>query len=210
MRASEYVRQEKKIAATDTNGIRERWLWGLRILRDPERMGISGLSLRHGATEKLIAAAAIAGIKLSEREIRRRIQCARTYKTEAEIGQALADFRTWWDLSQANFPEYEWPEDEPPADHRTEDERLRDDKSAAEESFGSQPVLDGMEMFSKLDPATATVKDAFDECDKSEEMTANFANYDRKRRSLAEQWLAAAGGDASVTLAEAAAKLPPF
>jgi len=210
MRASEYVRQEKKIAATDTNGIRERWMWGLRILRDPERMAASGLSLRHGVAEKLIAAAAIASIKLSEREIQRRIQCARTYKTETEIRQALADFKTWWDLSQANFPEYQWPEDEPHADHRTEGERLDDHAAAAEEAFGSQPVFDGMELFPKLDPATATLKDLFDDCDKYDEQTASFARHGQKKRDHANRLLDAANNDASTTWAEAERLLPPF
>ena len=41
------------------------------------------------------AAAKRAGLKLSAQEIRRRLQCARTYPTEAQIRQALADFRTW-------------------------------------------------------------------------------------------------------------------
>jgi len=207
MRTHQYVAQEKRIASADTNGIRERWLWGLRILRDPDCMADSGLSLRHGVTMLLIVKAAVAGIKLGEQEIQRRIRCARTYKTEAQIREVLTDFRTWDDLARAGFPAYETDEDEPPADHRTEVERVRDHKAAEEEAYGSQPVIDGMEMFAKLDPATATVKDAFDECDKSEDMTANFANYDRKRRSFANRLLAAAGGDESMTIADADALL---
>lgn len=52
----QYVRQEKAIASADSGGIRQRWMWGLRLLRDPEAMS-SEKSLRHGVTEQLIAAA---------------------------------------------------------------------------------------------------------------------------------------------------------
>jgi hypothetical protein len=45
--------------------------------------------------------------KVSAREIQYRLQCARTYPTESQLAKALGDFRTWWDLIQANFPAYE-------------------------------------------------------------------------------------------------------
>ena len=56
-------------------------------------------------------------------------------------------------------------------------------------------------------PATATLKDVFRECEKSEDMTANFDRYDRKRRAQANRWLAASGGDISMTIADADAKV---
>ena len=79
-----------------------------------------------GVTDQLIAAATARGFKLSEREVRYRLQCARTYPTEAEIGNVIADFDTWFDLIQAKFPTYKAPDGEPPADHRTEAEREHD------------------------------------------------------------------------------------
>lgn len=82
MKVTQYVRQERAIASADSGGIRERWIWGLRLLRDPDAMS-SPKSLRHGVADQLMAAAARAGRKLSDREIRWRLQCARTYPTEA-------------------------------------------------------------------------------------------------------------------------------
>lgn len=34
----------------------------------------------------------------------RRLQCARTYETEAQIRHVVADFETWSDLRAAGFP----------------------------------------------------------------------------------------------------------
>ena len=66
MRTRQYTRQERAIAAADVGGIRERWLYGLRVLRDPSAVSAGG-GLKHGVTEQLIAAAAKAGVKLSDR-----------------------------------------------------------------------------------------------------------------------------------------------
>lgn len=52
------------------------------------------------------AAAAKRGVTVSRREIQRRVQCARTYPTEAQMRQVLAHFETWDDLHRANFPGY--------------------------------------------------------------------------------------------------------
>lgn len=84
MKTTQYVKQEKAIAVADSGGIRARWLWGLRLLRDSDAMS-SEKSLRHGVTEQLIAAAKSSGLKLSAREIQARLQCARAYPTEAQI-----------------------------------------------------------------------------------------------------------------------------
>jgi hypothetical protein len=118
MKTTQYVRQLKAIEAAEASGIRERWLFGLRFLRDPEVMAPSGKSLRHGAAEKLIAAAGLNSKgkrRLSEQEIQRCIRCARAYPTESQIRRAATDFDSWWDLVDAGFPPYEAPEGEPPA-----------------------------------------------------------------------------------------------
>jgi hypothetical protein len=83
-------------------------------------MSPRGRSLRHGIIEILIAAGQKAGFKISEREIQRRLQCARTYSTEAQIGHVVADLKTWRELADANFPAVPVPDGEPPADHRDE------------------------------------------------------------------------------------------
>jgi hypothetical protein len=93
----------------DGSGIRQRWLYGLRLLRDPQAISQNGngASLRHGVAEQLVKAAAERGLKLSAREIRYRLQCARTYPTEFQIGNAITDFGSWFALIQARFPVYE-------------------------------------------------------------------------------------------------------
>lgn len=98
MKLTQYTRQEAAIAAAETNGIRQRWLYGLRLLADDAMMSPGGGGLRHGASASLIQAARTRGLKLSATEIRRRLQCARRYPTEAQISQVLADFKTWFDL----------------------------------------------------------------------------------------------------------------
>jgi len=41
---------------------------------------------------------------LSAREIRRRLQCARTYPTETEFRHAVAEFQAWRDLAEHERP----------------------------------------------------------------------------------------------------------
>lgn len=203
MKTTQYVRQERSIAAADTNGIRERWLWGLRILRDPEAMTESGKSLRHGVTEQLIAAAARFGLKLNDREIRYRIQAARTYKTEAEIGTACADFETWFDLRQAGFPTYETPDGEPLADHRTEGERAND-RASALARLALDAVQPSLFPLNRFEPTEVTLKELRDYTDEMSEMTARFVEHDVQRRQYLGQLIDAAGGDESKTWMEAA------
>lgn len=82
MKITQYMNAEKIIVGADGSGIRERWKYGLRILRDPEVISQSGASLRHGAAEKLIKAAEDRGMEVSAQEIQRRLRCARAYPTE--------------------------------------------------------------------------------------------------------------------------------
>lgn len=199
MKTTQYVRQEKAIAAADTSGIRERWLWGLRLLRDRDAMS-SPKSLRHGITDQLVASAKAAGARLSAREIQRRLQCARTYQTESQIRRALADFETWDELASANFPAYDASEDEPPADHRTDSERERDLKRAYEAILGEQGELFPL---SDFEPSTATLKDLVSYADEMEEWTGRRVAHDRRRRDYLNSLIDAVGEDLSVTWLEA-------
>lgn len=204
MKTAQYVRQEKAIASAEAAGIRERWMWGLRLLRDPEAMA-SEKSLRHGVADQLVAAAKAAGLKLSVREIQRRIQCARTYKTEAEIRRVTSDFETWFDLLKADFPAYEIPEGEPPADHRTEAEKLRDLNRQFLELTGGQESLFPLDQF---EPTQATLKQLHDYADQQEELTGRFVAHDKKRREYLGSLDEAAGHDLSMTWQDALSRLP--
>lgn len=199
MKITQYVRLEKAIAAADLGGIRQRWLWGLRVLRDPEAMS-SPKSLRHGVTEELVAAARAAGLKLSEREIRRRLQCARTYGTETQIGHAVADFGAWRDLSEANFPTYDAPPDEPPADHRTDVERDHDHARALVDLVGDQGSLFPLRDF---EPITTTLKQLAVYAEQQEELTARFVAHGQKRRAYLDALIEVADGDLDMTWQEA-------
>lgn len=203
MKTTQYVRQEKAIVSADSGGIRQRWIWGLRLLRDAEAMS-SPKSLRHGVTDQLIAAAKAAGIKLSDREIRRRLQCARAYQTESQIGQAMADFESWWDLAEANFPAYEAAEGEPLADHRTEAERDHDRARALADLVGEQGSLFPLRDF---EPVETTLKDLAEYAAQQEELTSRFVAHGRKRRDYLESLIEAADGDLSMRWIEAHGRL---
>ena len=200
MKTTQYVRQEKAIAAADSGGIRERWMFGLRLLRDPEVISSTGKSLRHGVADQLIAAAKSNHMTISAREIQRRIQCARTYPTEAQIRQVLADFGTWFELHSAGFPPYEAPEGEPLADHRTETERERDWARALLDLIGEQGALFPLDQF---DPVTTTLKELDDYTGQMEALTARFRARDQRRRAYVDSLVAAAGDDMSMSWQEA-------
>lgn len=203
MKTTQYIKQERAIAAADRGGIRERWLWGLRLLRDPEAMA-SEKSLKHGVTDELVAVATARGYKLSAREIQRRIQCARTYQTEDEIRQALADFETWDDLHRAGFPTYPAPADEPPADHRTETEREHAKAHALLDLIGEQGALFPASMF---EPVETPLKDLAAYAEEMCELTGRFVQRDEERRAYLDQLIAAADGDLSMTWQEAQQRL---
>jgi hypothetical protein len=200
MKTTQYVRQEKAIAAADSGGIRERWLWGLRLLRDPEAFAPGSSQLKPGRADLLIKAATAGGLKLSEREIRYRLQCARTYKTEAEIRHACAEFGAWSDLRTAGFPPYEAPADEPLADHRTDTERDHDRARALIDLIGEQGSLFPLRDF---EPMATTLKDLLDYTEQQEELTARFVEHGKKRRRYLDGLIEAAGHDLSTIWQEA-------
>lgn len=202
MKTTQYVRQEKAIAAADTSGIRERWMFGLRLLRDTEAMA-SASSLRHGVAAQLIAAAGKDTRnrdRLSEQEIQRRLRCARAYSTEYEIRRAVTDFGSWRDLVAAGFPPFEVPSGEPAADHRTDAERERDKQRAFEDILDDQGALFPL---SDYEPSTATLKDLVEYADEMEGWTSRRVNHDRKRREYVDSLILAVNEDLSVTWLEA-------
>jgi len=203
MKLAQYTSQERAIAAADSSGIRQRWAWGLRLLNDKEKLAPAG-GLKHGVADQLIAAAAKRGHKLSASEIRWRLQCARTYPTEAQIAAVCSDFETWWDLTHAGFPAVPAPDGEPPADWRTQAEKDHDAACALVDLFGEQGALFPLSQF---EPAEVTLKDLEDYTERQEQITANFAETSRKRREYLTSLVGAVGGDMSVTWDEAQRRL---
>jgi hypothetical protein len=203
MKLAQYTSQERAIAAADSSGIRQRWAWGLRLLNDKEKLAPAG-GLKHGVADQLIAAAAKRGHKLSASEIRWRLQCARTYPTEAQIAAVCSDFETWWDLTHAGFPAVPAPEGEPPADWRTQAEKDHARAQALADLFGEQGSLFPLSQF---EPAEVTLKELVTYADEQDDLTERFAEHGRKRREYLARLLDAAGGDESVTWAEAQCRL---
>lgn len=206
MKTTQYVRQEKAIVAADSGGIRERWLWGLRLLRDPEAFAKGSTQLKPGRADELTRAAKAAGLKLSATEVRLRLMCARAYKTDSQIQQASVEFGTWSALVVAGFPPFEAPEDEPPADHRTQTERAHDHARALAEMIGEQGSLFPLCDF---EPLTTTLKDLVAYTEQQEEITARFVAHGQKRREYLDSLIAVADNDLSVTWQEAHDRLGP-
>jgi hypothetical protein len=102
-RSSEYLKIERRIAADERGGIMHRWHYGRAVLRTK----VGRKQLPHGLLADLVKASIAAGYKISEREIRRRVQFAEVYDSEAKVGQALADFGSWAALAEAGFPPVE-------------------------------------------------------------------------------------------------------
>lgn len=206
MKTTQYVRQEKAIASADAGGIRERWLWGLRLLRDPDAFTPGSSQLKPGRADELVRAAKAAGRNLSEREIRRRLQCARTYRTDTEFGRAVAEFPTWRELADANFPQFDGVEGEPLADYRTDAERQHDRARALIDLIGDQGTLFPL---SDFEPIVTTLKELQAYADQMRELTQRFVDRDKKRQRYLDQLIEAADGDLSMTWQNAHERLAP-
>lgn len=200
MKTTQYIRIERAISAAATSDIRERWLWGLRLLRDPDAFTPGSSQLKPGRADELVRAAKAAALRLSEREIQYRLRAARTYPTESQIAQATAEFDHWTALVAAGFPAIEAPEGEPPADHRNDGERERDLKRAYEAILGDEGALFPL---SDFEPTTATLKELVEYADEMEEWTGRRVAHDQKRREYLDRLVAAADDDLSVTWLEA-------
>lgn len=200
MKTTQYVRIERAISAAAKNDIHERWIWGLRLLRDPDAFAPGSSQLKPGRAEELIRSAKAAGFKLSEREIRYRVQCARAYPTESQIRHAGAEFEDWSSLRAAGFPPYDAEPGEPPADHRTDAERQRDHARALTDLLGEQGTLFPLQDF---EPTETPLKILAAYAEEMAELTARFQKRDRERRAYLDALITAAGGDLSVTWQDA-------
>jgi hypothetical protein len=197
MKISQYMNAEKAIVSADGGGIRQRWLYGLRLLRDPESTSPdgNGSSLRHGVTEVLVDAARERGLTLSARELQYRLQCARAYKTESQIRNAIADFGSWFALTQARFPTYETEPDEPLADHRTQAERDHDRARQMLLAVGPQASLFPLAEF---EPTEVTLRQLIVYADEQDEITKRFARRGQDRREYLGALLLAVDYDVDV------------
>lgn len=208
MRYARYLRLEKYITASDTGGIIERWRFGRRLIEDDTATTPAG-NLRHGVLAKLTGNASVRGYALSEREIQRRVQCARTYTTEDEIRRAVADFQTWRDLADAGFPPVEAPPDELPFDPRDADEVARDTARAlarrAQEGDGQLALFEYFpeDRFTEISTLGELAKYAGEMA----ELTERFRQRDEERAAYLRQLIDAVHGDLAATWEQAQAAL---
>lgn len=196
MKTSQYVRQENAIAAADAGGIRERWMWGLRLLRDADAFTPGSTQLKPGRADELVQAIKGAGRPISQREIQYRLRAARTYQTDSQIAQISARFENWSSLIAADFPAVESLPDEPLADHRTDAERKRDRARALADVLGEQGALFPLDSF---EPVTTTLKELAEYAAEMAELTERFHRRDEVRRAYLESLIDATGGDMSIS-----------
>jgi len=209
MRYARYLRYEKNIAASDTGGVLERWAFGRRLLEDGDATTPAG-NLKHGVLAKLIGNATVAGFKIGEREIQRRLQAARTYPTEAQIRLAVDGFGTWSDLYNAGFPPVEMPADAEPFDPRDADERARDAarELARHGERGSENQLSLFDYFpddrfTELSTLAELAKYAAEMA----ELTERYRQRDEERAAYLARLISAVNGDMHATWEEAQAAL---
>ncbi len=157
MKYRQFNRLEHQIHGTGSASIMLRWKWGRLVLCTEDLTDPNG-RLRWGAINELIAKAAARGWKLSDREVRYRVQCARTYLTEAQIRHVCAEFEYWSDLRTAGFPPVEVAESaapQPPGEphdprppHEKRDAAVRQLNRilSSPEAHGQEP-LPGMRVF---------------------------------------------------------------
>ena len=203
MRRVSYERRERAIAAADAGSIRERWEYGRLLLVDDAMTTPAG-NLRHGVLAGLIAAAVRAGRKVSGREIRRRVQCARVYPCESQIGHAVADFENWRDLAEAGFPAYPAADGERPYDPRS----TRDIERAHERS-GADILPDPWEqraLFERFDD-DATLGALKRYAEEQAELTARFSRRCDDRLAYLAELIKAVDGDLTATYGRARAVL---
>lgn len=200
MRTTQYIRQERAIAAAAVNDIRERWMWGLRLLRDADAFAPGSTQLKPGRADELVRAAKAAGLNLSQREIQYRLRAARTYRTESQIAQISARFGNWSSLIAAEFPDVDAEDGELPADHRTDTERARDHARALVDLVGEQGTLFPLADF---EPAETPLKDLKAYAEEMAELTARFRKRDEERRNYLDTLIEAAAGDLSTSWQDA-------
>jgi len=100
MARSPYLSLEMRIAADERGGITHRWRYGRKLLEAKKGRA----KLPDGMLDDLVAAAELAGLKVSRQEIQRRIRCAEVYGDDRQLRQAADAMGSWSALVNAGFP----------------------------------------------------------------------------------------------------------
>jgi hypothetical protein len=168
---SPFLRLEQRIAAGDLRDILIRWKYGKKLIA--EKAGRK--KLRDGRIAELIAEAEHAGIKVSDREIQRRVKCAEVYVDDQQLRRASDAMGSWTALHEAGFPTVDVDEMDDPhvAEIPTESP---DEWEQLTLIPGAPEVLRIRGRAVKL--ADATIGDFKAYCEQSAEITKNFAKRD--------------------------------
>ena len=209
MSTARYSRQEKAIAAADAGSVRQRWEYGRLLLVDDAMTTPAG-NLRNGKVAELILAAAKVGRKISEREIRYRLECGRAYPCESQIRHAGAEYEGWTDLRNAGFPACDPEDGEAPYDPRGDRERSRDAARslARHGERGDETQLPLFDYFpdDRFDE-TSTLAELTKYAAEMAELTERFVQRDKERAAYLASLIAAVNGDMSKTWEQAQAAL---
>jgi hypothetical protein len=201
VRYSRYRAIEQAIAAGDSSGIKQRWLYGRRLLCTDEMCTPDG-NLRDGKREWLIDRAKRNGQKLSATEISYRLKAAKTYPSEACIVQILEQYENWWALIRAKFPQVTAPEGSIPFNPLETDELLRQSDRRGQrimQHAGGQEGFDFGPDFKPDDP----LADIGEWLDEQDEINARFTAKASERRSYYGDLCEAVAWDLSKTWGEA-------
>lgn len=195
---SVYLKLETTIAKDERDGVIQRWRYGRELLA----VKAGRRKLPDGLITELIVDATRAGLKLSEREIRYRVQCATVYEDDRQIRQALAEFGTWFGLIQAGFPAVE-------VDEADETEAIEEVGLVADAAI-QDPLFDipGFKAVLKIngrkrDLTDITVGEAVAYRDMCREMHANFGRTVAQVEATVDIMLANSGGDLEANALEA-------
>lgn len=91
----ELVELDKRVDFAEGEGLRQRWLFGKELLARRE-----GKQLPNGLLDKLVAET-----KKSREELKKRVQFASKYPTEAEVGNAITHFKSWYRIVNEALPD---------------------------------------------------------------------------------------------------------
>ncbi len=168
MKTTVYLKLEQKIAADEFGGIKHRWDFGRALLK--EKAGRQ--KLPDGMLADIVAAATAAGLKVSEREIQRRIKCAEVYVNDRQLRHACDAMGSWRALVNANFPPAE--SDDP------DDLEAAGISTAAPDEWEQLSLIPGLgEMLKvggrQIPLAEATIADVMRYRDMYAQIHANFA-----------------------------------
>jgi hypothetical protein len=208
MKLERYRRLEKRIASADGDSIRERWVYGRRLLCDAEAVTPQG-NLQHGIAAKLICQAERLGRKLSEREIRYRMKIARDYPYESQIGTLSADFETWTELRDIAFRQVSHGAEEVPYNPLETDELTRQFDRRGRRMLLNIAHSGGLfetSDYEKLWPEFGRT-DSLSEIqawnEEQDEITRRFLELSEIRKAAFEQLLAAVDDDLTKTFGDA-------